>query len=118
MHGPLSLTLLVTMLKQHINGLATPEFLSSFEYRNLAPLYCGEPLKLCGRLVEPHRYELWAETPEGGIAVKGTARTVEKKKSLHRETQPLQTFRTAKAKKTKTVKEQDLSADKPTAQST
>lgn len=44
------------------------------EYRNLSPLYAEEPVKLCGREVEKGKYEVWVETPEGGIAVKGTAR--------------------------------------------
>jgi hydroxyacyl-ACP dehydratase HTD2-like protein with hotdog domain len=78
-HGPLSFTLLVAMLENHIKK--TGRQLSSIEYRNLAPLYCGEEIKLCGREAgngngngEGSKYEVWAETPEGGIAVKGTAR--------------------------------------------
>ncbi|OCL14057.1 hypothetical protein AOQ84DRAFT_394704 [Glonium stellatum] len=74
-HGPLSLTLLVTMLREHLKTLEPPERVLSFDYRNLAPLYANEPLKLCGRKAEEGKYELWAETPEGGIAVKGMART-------------------------------------------
>lgn len=74
-HGPLSLTLLVTMLREHLKTLEPPERVLSFDYRNLAPLYANEPLKLCGRKVEEGKYELWAETPEGGVAVKGIART-------------------------------------------
>jgi hydroxyacyl-ACP dehydratase HTD2-like protein with hotdog domain len=49
--------------------------IDSFEYRNLAPLYANEPLRLCGRQIERNKYELWAETPEGGVACKGIART-------------------------------------------
>ena len=74
-HGPLSFTLLVALLQNHIsksNGAS----IASIEYRNLAPLYCSEPVKLCGREASNGKYEVWAETPEGGIAVKGTARVV------------------------------------------
>ncbi|KAK5161648.1 hypothetical protein LTR04_003935 [Oleoguttula sp. CCFEE 6159] len=78
-HGPLSFTLMTTLLRLQLakeGGQAL--VLREVEYRNLAPLYAGEPLRLCGRLVGERegerRYEVWAETPEGGIAVKGTAR--------------------------------------------
>lgn len=81
-HGPLSLTLLATLLH---NNIPPGQRVAEIEYRNLAPLYCDEPVRLCGRKVEPKanggkkgwdaKYELWAETPEGGLAVKGTAYT-------------------------------------------
>ena len=74
-HGPLTLTLLATMLQNYIKGAG--KSIDSIEYRNLAPLYCNEPLKLCGRGLDDKgtdRYELWAETVDGGIAVKGTAK--------------------------------------------
>jgi hydroxyacyl-ACP dehydratase HTD2-like protein with hotdog domain len=69
-HGPLTFTLLTTMLNKQIGNKS----IDSIEYRNLAPLYANEPLKLCGRRVDESKYEIWAETPDGGIAVKGTAR--------------------------------------------
>jgi len=78
-HVPLSLTLLVTMLQQKLNSSSSknnrPLRIHSLEYRSVAPLYPNEPLKLCGREVEQGKYELWAQRPEGGIAVKATART-------------------------------------------
>ncbi|KAJ9642878.1 hypothetical protein H2199_004399 [Coniosporium tulheliwenetii] len=82
-HGPLSFTLLTTMLQQHLRTLQTQNRedganglrIHSIDYRNLAPLYAEEPLKLCGRKMEPGKYEIWAETPEGGIAVRGIAKT-------------------------------------------
>jgi len=51
------------------------EVITKVEYRNLAPLYCGEKIRFCCYRDEadPQRYEIWAETPQGGIAVKGTA---------------------------------------------
>lgn len=47
--------------------------ISDVSYRNLAPLYAEEEMKLCGREVDKGKYELWAETPAGGYAVRGTA---------------------------------------------
>ncbi|GAB7347790.1 hypothetical protein MBLNU459_g5331t1 [Dothideomycetes sp. NU459] len=74
-HGPMSFTLLVTLLQKQL-AKAGGERVKFVEYRNLAPLYCYEPLKLCGRKTdEQGKYEVWAETPEGGIAVKGTVKT-------------------------------------------
>ena len=50
--------------------------MESIEYRNLAPLYCSEPIKLCGRQAGENKYDVWVETPEGGIAVKGNAKVI------------------------------------------
>ncbi len=107
MHGPLVLTLLVSLLQLQLEteldghegryadggtaggvdsgpgteqAMSGPEILS-FRYRNLAPLYAGEPMRLCGRRrvggVEGRRgresYEMWVEGPDGGIAVRGVA---------------------------------------------
>lgn len=74
-HGPLSFTFLMTMLQHTIARQGTGERVTWVEYRNLAPLYCHEPVKLCGRRDGEGKYEIWAETPEGGIAVKGNVRT-------------------------------------------
>ncbi|KAK7524399.1 hypothetical protein IWZ03DRAFT_356639 [Phyllosticta citriasiana] len=76
-HGPLSLTFLTTLVH---NNIEPGKRIVSIEYRNVAPLYCNEPIKFCGRKVEKgngdlERYDVWAETPEGGLAVKGTAWT-------------------------------------------
>jgi len=48
--------------------------LASIDYRNLAPLYCSEPVKLCARESGEDKFEVWVETPEGGVAVKGSAK--------------------------------------------
>ena len=79
-HGPLSFSLLLMNLNAHlaesgakING--SPERLVSVEYRNLAPLVVSEPITLCARKADEGKWESWAQTPEGGIAVKGTVRT-------------------------------------------
>ena len=48
--------------------------LKSVVYRNHAPLYVGESLKLCARKLEDagSRWDVWVERPDGGLAVKGT----------------------------------------------
>lgn len=74
-HGPLSFTLLVTLLERALKGEGKGEVIKTMEYRNLAPLYCGEPIRFAGRRLGEGRWEVWAETPEGGVAVMGTART-------------------------------------------
>ena len=78
-HGPLSFTLLVTMLERQLEQeRQTAKFI---EYRNLAPLYCNETLRLKGRKIkdasgtEEGKWDVWVETPEGGVAVKGMVRT-------------------------------------------
>lgn len=56
----------------------------SFSYRNYAPLYVGENMRVCVRRVERgaksvavgdgyQTWDVWVEGPEGGLAVKGTA---------------------------------------------
>lgn len=81
-HGPLSFTLVTTMLRRVLaERRGGRERIASVEYRNLAPLYAGETLRLCGKEVKPvegggkGRWDVWVETPEGGVALKGTVRT-------------------------------------------
>ncbi|KAK6432824.1 serine/threonine protein kinase, CMGC, CDC2/CDK subfamily, partial [Oleoguttula sp. CCFEE 5521] len=44
-HGPLSFVFMMEMLKKQ---LPSGKGIRSVEYRNLAPLYCGEEVKFCG----------------------------------------------------------------------
>ncbi|THY07202.1 hypothetical protein D6D03_01841 [Aureobasidium pullulans] len=74
-HGPLSFTLMLTILQQQLAKEGGREKIKSVEYRNLAPLYAYDPLKICGRKSDHNKYDVWAETPEGGIAVKGSVKT-------------------------------------------
>lgn len=74
-HGPLSFVFMVTLLQQELKKAGSDEVVTKVEYRNLAPLYCNEPIKFCGTKVGEGRWEVWTETPEGGIAVKGTVLT-------------------------------------------
>lgn len=73
-HGPLSFTFMIMLLQQQL-AKQGKEVVKSLEYRNLAPLYCHEPIKFCGTKIGDKKYEIWTETPEGGIAVKGTVQT-------------------------------------------
>ena len=84
-HGPLSFTLLVTALRRHLamqSAAGTEkgsgggyEVVEWVEYRNLAPLYAGEKMRVCGRKTGEGKWEVWAETPEGGVAVRSVVRT-------------------------------------------
>jgi hypothetical protein len=70
---------------QAISGYIEAEFkgqqvLESITYRNLAPLYCDEKMRICGMhkksLDAGNLYDVWIEGPSGGVAVRGTVRTV------------------------------------------
>lgn len=76
-HGPLSYVFMVTLLRDELKK-AGNEVIKSVEYRNLAPLYCNEPVKFCGTKVGERKWEVWCETPEGGIAVKANVLTESK----------------------------------------
>jgi hypothetical protein len=56
--------------------------LHSIRYRNLAPLYCDEEMRICVKkketLDDGALYDIWVEGPTGGVAVKGAVRTVER----------------------------------------
>lgn len=69
-HGPLTATLLAERL-----GARHQSRLTSFSFRGLRPLFAGAPMTLCGRLREEKAgdVDLWAETPEGAVAMSATA---------------------------------------------
>ncbi|TAQ90431.1 3-hydroxyacyl-[acyl-carrier-protein] dehydratase [Chlorociboria aeruginascens] len=71
-HGPLSLVLMLSVLRAQ---LEPGEMVSQFDYRNLAPLYVNEEMRICVRKERngTGRYEVWIEGKEGGYAVKGSA---------------------------------------------
>ena len=73
-HGPLSYVFIMTLLQQRL-GQNTNEVIRQVEYRNLAPLYCHEPITFCAKKTGERKWDIWAQTPEGGIAVKGTVTT-------------------------------------------
>ncbi|GAB7362135.1 hypothetical protein MBLNU230_g2161t1 [Neophaeotheca triangularis] len=74
-HGPLSYVFMITLLQQEFAKMGKGEVVKSVEYRNLAPLYCYEPVKFCGKEVATGKWDVWTETPLGGVAVKGTVFT-------------------------------------------
>ncbi|KAL5409383.1 hypothetical protein PMIN04_011062 [Paraphaeosphaeria minitans] len=82
-HGPLTQTLLLKFIGTHSKLIPEgPHIVETIEYKNLAPLYCGEELRLCAkekiaaRMDDARMYDVWIEGPTGGMAVKGLVRTV------------------------------------------
>jgi hydroxyacyl-ACP dehydratase HTD2-like protein with hotdog domain len=74
-HGPLSFVFMITLLQQELRRQGRGEVVREVEYRNLAPLYCNEEVKFCGARTGDGKWEVWSETPEGGVAVKGNVLT-------------------------------------------
>ena len=76
-HGPLMSTILCTLLRRHLvgkeekGGSGKFEGIRSIKYRNTHPLYCGEPIRICGKRIGEWEWATWAETPEGHLAVEG-----------------------------------------------
>ncbi|KAF9695309.1 hypothetical protein EKO04_007061 [Ascochyta lentis] len=86
-HGPLTLTLMLQTLTRHLwspEVNAEAEIVESVAYRNLAPLYCDEKMRI--RVKRKTRtgagkaWDVWIEGPEGGMAVKAIMRTVNPRK--------------------------------------
>ncbi|KAE8132201.1 Der1-like family-domain-containing protein [Aspergillus pseudotamarii] len=74
-HGPLTLTLLLTVLEAHL--AKSDQIITAFDYRNVAPLYVDEPLTICGKPKsgKDDVWDVWIEGKNGGLAVRGTAFT-------------------------------------------
>ncbi|MCJ1351150.1 MAG: hypothetical protein MMC33_001132 [Icmadophila ericetorum] len=74
-HGPLSLILILEVLQHHLTyeeGYRNAcKAIKEIEYRNLAPLYAEEMMRICGRKNGEGKYEVWIEGKYGGLAVKG-----------------------------------------------
>ncbi|KAH7393415.1 hypothetical protein BKA64DRAFT_709759 [Cadophora sp. MPI-SDFR-AT-0126] len=71
-HGPLTLVLMLSVLRSQITEA---KMVLRFDYRNLAPLYVDEEMRICVRR-DPERedkLDVWVEGRDGGLAVKGTA---------------------------------------------
>ncbi|KAL6160233.1 hypothetical protein ACJBU6_01580 [Exserohilum turcicum] len=86
-HGPLSLILMLQAFNRHLKTHTQGEqVVESMEYRNLAPLYCDEEMRICGlerkTLENGSIYDVWIEGPTGGAAVKGTIYTTVRKRTL------------------------------------
>ncbi|KAJ5046680.1 uncharacterized protein L3040_003913 [Drepanopeziza brunnea f. sp. 'multigermtubi'] len=71
-HGPLTLVLMLSVMRSQ---LKEGEMIARFDYRNLAPLYVQEEMRICVRRDPEHRAKLdvWVEGRDGGYAVKGVA---------------------------------------------
>ncbi|KAJ4379230.1 hypothetical protein N0V86_005275 [Didymella sp. IMI 355093] len=83
-HGPLTLTLMLQVLSKHLKMALSQtdqeaEAIVSIEYRNIAPLYCDEEMRVCVKMKKQtdagHSYDVWIEGPTGGMAVKAVAHT-------------------------------------------
>lgn len=78
-HGPLTAVLMAELLKRHLTNVhirsgtlgGDGPWIESIEYRNLAPLYAEEEMKICGKERGSDEYEMWIEGKEGGLAVRG-----------------------------------------------
>ncbi|KAF1942085.1 hypothetical protein EJ02DRAFT_183432 [Clathrospora elynae] len=84
-HGPLALTLMLQVLTNYVTTHTKGEqVVESIEYRNLAPLYCDEEMRICGLekkiLQNGSAYDVWIEGPTGGVAVKGIVYTAVRKR--------------------------------------
>ncbi|KAI9762330.1 MAG: Mg(2+) transporter [Chaenotheca gracillima] len=83
-HGPLSLVFLLSLLRGHVLETKGPGWMvTGIEYRNLAPLYAEEELRLCARATGmvseggnegEEAWDVWIEGPEGGMCVRGKAK--------------------------------------------
>lgn len=73
-HGPLTQVLMLQVLKSQLNH-EKKEMIYRFDYRNLAPLYADEKMKICTRRrpESPNKFDVWIEGHGGGLAVKATA---------------------------------------------
>ena len=85
-HGPLSLVLMLEVLRGYIKSTnpstseRDAERLVHIEYRNMAPLYAEEEMKVCVKLKATHEkervWDVWVENRDGGYAVKGLAKSI------------------------------------------
>jgi hypothetical protein len=108
-HGPLSLTLMLSVLQSQLSHDGNQsEFIDAISYRHIAPLYVGQPMRICvalqlswvtkigdeenasdeaeklGKGEEPgitKKWEIWIENQDGGLCVRGTV-TTEKRRML------------------------------------
>ena len=85
-HGPLSLVLMLQFLQhclmqENMNRTdGKREAIRSIQYRNLAPLYAEEDMRIClkrkAQDVLFGDWDVWIEGRDGGYGVKGTVKTV------------------------------------------
>jgi len=76
-HGPLTLTLLLTVFQTHISK--SGQEIASIDYRNLTPLLVEQPMRICAKPkngANSGSWNVWVEGNDGRLAVKGTIQTV------------------------------------------
>lgn len=96
-HGPLTLVLMLEALRASLDQLLTTaraqdpathdvrrkqqQYIKSIDYRNLAPLYVDEEMKVCLRRGKQEggelKWDVWVEGPDGGLAVRASAVTTD-----------------------------------------
>ncbi|KAL4917920.1 hypothetical protein BDW62DRAFT_210844 [Aspergillus aurantiobrunneus] len=66
-HGPLTLTLLLTGLRHHLHGKELA--INDIEYKNLAPVYVDEELTICGKPKPTNdtTWDIWIEGKDGAM---------------------------------------------------
>jgi len=67
-HGPLCITLLLEWFSTLFGDLAV----KSFKYKNIAPLFANENIKLALAKGNENQFNLWIENEEGELCVSGT----------------------------------------------
>lgn len=75
-HGPLTLALMLTVFRNH-EIMDSEQAIESIEYRNVAPLFVEQQMKICGKPKNKGNsgaYDIWIEGHNGGLAVKGTVK--------------------------------------------
>ncbi|KAI8940725.1 hypothetical protein NX059_001990 [Plenodomus lindquistii] len=93
-HGPLSLTLMLQAMWHHLRKEGqNREVLERIDYRNLAPLYCDEEMRICASkkiaTESGSTWDVWIEGPTGGVAVKGTVQTAIRRREARKTQQKL-----------------------------
>lgn len=89
-HGPMSLVLMTEFLRGHLANISpnkgagseNMEYIEEVAYRNIAPLYAEEEMRLCTRKSKHGEWELWIEDRDGGLAVRALAKTSTGRQSL------------------------------------
>ena len=85
-HGPLSLVLMLEVLDRYLAQIygtrssgcfaQSKRAITEIQYRNLAPVYAEEPMKVCLRDRNQDDFDVWVENKEGGLCVRGTVKTI------------------------------------------
>ncbi|KAF2854281.1 hypothetical protein T440DRAFT_486884 [Plenodomus tracheiphilus IPT5] len=116
-HGPLSLTLMMHAISKHVStAYPSRVVVERIDYRNLAPLYCDEEMRICATKKNTtdtgSTYDVWIEGPTGGVAVRGTVQTVARM-SEYRDSQRKKAMRSEKRSKSQTGKSREGKAITP-----